>query len=248
MKKKIIIANWKLNGNRKFIKKYIKKIKNIKNNSHIEISISPPIPYLWFTYLLIKNTKISITSQNIDINISGPFTGDISGKNLKDINVKYVIIGHSERKKYHFENKIIILKKIITSKKSNIIPIICIGENIKEYIQKKSIKICKKQIKYIIKNTNINIFNKTIIAYEPIWAIGTGKNANIKHINKIHNFIKKYIKKKTKKKIKNMKIIYGGSVNNKNSHKIISQKNVDGLLIGKSSLNIKEFKKILNTI
>ncbi len=245
--KKIIISNWKLNGNINFINKYIKKIKIYLKNSNYKISIAPPIIYLYYmSKLLKKNKYISLTSQNTDIHINGAYTGETSINMIKDINVKYVIIGHSERKKYHYENNKNILKKIILTKKKNIIPILCIGENIKEYKKNKSIEICKKQINYIIKKKNIKILENIIIAYEPIWSIGTGKNANIDHINKIHNSIKKYIYSLNKKIYNKFKIIYGGSVNYKNFKDIISQKNVDGLLIGNSSLNIKEFINIIN--
>ncbi len=248
MNKKIIIANLKLNGNTKYIKKYIKKLNNFNNFKKYNIFIAPPIPYLYLSSLIIKKNKIKLVSQNIDKNISGSFTGEISGMMLKDINVKYVIIGHSERRKYHKEKNKTILNKIIISKKLNITPIICIGENIKDYNNKKSKEKCKKQIKYLIKNNNINIFKNTILAYEPIWAIGTGKNANIKHINKIHKFIIQYLKSFDKNIINTIKIIYGGSINNKNIYKIINNKYVNGLLIGKSSWEIKEFIKILNII
>ncbi len=236
--KKLIIGNWKLNGNIKTIKKNIQEIeKNIKTKN-CEVSIAPPIIYLQFLKNLTK--KITITSQNIDKHLEGAYTGEISGYMLKNIGVKYVIIGHSERRKYHLENNKIILKKIKASIKAKLHPILCIGENNKEYDQKKSIQICYKQIKFIFKK-NINILNKLIIAYEPIWAIGTGKNASITHINKIHNFLKK----KTKHQIK---ILYGGSVNKTNFKNIIIQKNVDGLLIGTSSLDTKIFVKIINTV
>ncbi len=248
MKKKIIIANLKLNGNLKYIKKYIEQLNKYINNKIYKILIAPPMLYLYFANKIITTKNIKLVSQNIDKNLSGSYTGDISGKMLKDINVKYVIIGHSERKKYHKENNKIILKKIIASKKSNLIPIICIGENIKEYIKKKSKKICKKQIKYIIKNKNIKILNNSIIAYEPIWAIGTGKNANIEHIEKINKYIIKYINSKNKNIMKNIKIIYGGSVNNENIYNIIKNPYIDGLLIGKYSWKVKNFINLLNII
>lgn len=248
MNKKIIIANLKLNGNTKYIKRYIKKLKKYSNLNKHNILLAPPIPYLYLSNLIIKKNKIKLVSQNIDKNISGSFTGEISGMMLKDINVKYVIIGHSERRIYHKEKNKTILNKIIISKKFNITPIICIGENIKDYNNKKSKQKCKKQIEFLIKNNNINILKNTILAYEPIWAIGTGKNASIKHIKKIHKCIIKYIKSIDKNILNTIKIIYGGSINNKNIYNIINNKYVNGLLIGKSSWDIKQFIKILNTI
>ncbi len=248
MKKKIIIANLKLNGNLNYIKKYIKKLKKYSYLHKNNIFLAPPILYLYYATKLIKKSNINLVSQNIDINLSGSFTGEISAEMIKDIKIKYIIIGHSERKKYHKENNEIILNKIIITKKLNLIPIICIGENIDEYKKNKSIITCKEQIDYIIKNKNIHLLENSIIAYEPIWAIGTGKNANINHINKIHQFIIKYLYSINKNIINKIKIIYGGSINKKNVFNILNNNNVYGLLIGKSSWNIKDFIKILNTI
>ncbi len=249
MNKKIIICNLKLNGNKKFIKNYIKKIKKkINLYKNIKILISPPILYTYYVYNLIKKTKIKLTSQNVDIHIKGSYTGEISAKMLKDINTKYVIIGHSERRKYHLENNKTLLKKIIISKKLNIKPIICIGENLDEYKSKKSKKKCIKQLKYFIKKKNINIFKKTIIAYEPIWSIGTGNIPTTKHINKIIKYIKNYLINNSKNLKNKFKIIYGGSINKENFKNIINNKNINGLLIGKSSLNINNIIKIIKNI
>ncbi len=248
MKKKIIIANFKLNGNLNYIKKYIKKLKKYiylyKNN----IFLAPPILYLYYAKKLTKKSNINLVSQNIDINLSGSFTGEISAEMIKDIKVKYVIIGHSERRKYHKENNKTILNKIIIAKKLNLTPIICIGENNNEYKKNESIITCKKQIDYIIKNKNINLLKNSIIAYEPIWAIGTGQSASINHINKIHKFILEYLYSINKNIINKIKIIYGGSIDKKNIFNILNNNNVYGLLIGKSSWNIKNFIKILNVI
>ncbi len=250
MKKKIVIGNWKLNGNKKTIKENLLKIINSNiNTKKCKISIAPPIPYLYLSKYILKNNKnIKLTSQNIDKNIKGAFTGEISGEMLKDINVKYVIIGHSERRKYHLEKNKIILKKLISSIKTKLTPILCIGEKKKNYIQKKSKQICKKQIKFL-KNKKIkNIIKKIIIAYEPIWAIGTGISADINHINDIYNTIKNYIIKKTNITKKNLKIIYGGSVNKTNILEIIQKTKIDGFLIGSSSLIPNEFIEIINII
>ncbi len=245
--KKIIIANFKLNGNKKFIKKYILKINKEINNDKYEISIAPPIPYLYMTEQLIKkNKKINLTSQNIDINKIGSYTGNISGKMLKDIKVKYVIIGHSERKIYHLENNDLIFKKILITKETKLIPIICIGENINEYNKNIGINTCIKQIKFFINEKNINLFNKSILAYEPIWAIGTGKNANTKYIKNMNKNIRNYLNTLDKKITNTIRIVYGGSVNINNFKEIIKINNVDGLLIGKESLNIDNFIKIIN--
>ncbi len=252
MKHKLIICNWKLNGNKNFIKKYIKYlIKNYFILNLFKLSIAPPIIYIDYISKLIKNYNITLTVQNIDKHIQGAYTGEISIKMIKDFNIKYIILGHSEQIKYHNETLKDIFKKIILLQKYNFVPIICIGENYNEYKNKLSIKTCKKQINYLFKNNNI-INNKNIIlAYEPIWAINSKNNnksnlLNIKHITKIIKFIKNYLNKINYNK--NIKIIYGGSVNTDNINILINIKNISGLLIGTASWNIKNFIFLLKSI
>ncbi len=249
---KIIIANWKLNHNKQQIKNYLKTWKkNNINNNKITIIIASPIIYIpYIQYLLIKYKiyNIKLCAQNIDIHTQGAYTGEISTLMLKDNNIKYVILGHSERKQWHNENNYKILKKIILSKKYNIIPIICIGENINEYINKQSLKICIQQLNYWITKSYTNIFINTIIAYEPIWTIGTGRSANISHIKNIHKNIKQYLNKVNPINNNHTKVIYGGSITPDNILSIVKNKYINGVLIGKSSLNIHTFIESIKKI
>ncbi|BBA85033.1 triose-phosphate isomerase [Candidatus Nardonella dryophthoridicola] len=246
MKKKKIIFNWKLNGNKYTIKCFINKVtyfikENLEkiNKNNIEILISPPIIYLdYVNNLLNNNVNIKLCSQNTDINYLGPFTGEISLKMLKDINVKYVIIGHSERKKFHNENKDIISKKFYISKISNIEPILCIGYE----------KNILNQIEDIINKYGINILYNTNIAYEPISSIGTGIIPSIDHINNINNMILNFLYKFDKNIKNNINILYGGSVSYKNVYNLIFKTNINGLLIGKSSTKIFDIIKIIKNI
>lgn len=249
MKKSLIVANWKLNGNKKTIKELIYNIKkNISPTKNCEIVIAPPVIYLDYVKKLIDNTKITLAAQNVDENLTGAFTGEISVDMLKDIGVKYVIIGHSERKKYHLENKKSISQKFFLIKSANLIPILCIGETKEEHSQGKTQEICKKQIDYIIKNQGISVFENTVIAYEPIWAIGTGYYPNKYEINNISTFIRKYFKKKNKKISDSIIIQYGGSINEKNIKEIFSSSNLNGALVGNASLNGNIFCNIINKI
>ncbi|QJC38121.1 triose-phosphate isomerase [Enterobacteriaceae endosymbiont of Donacia marginata] len=243
MKKFLIIANWKLNGNYKFINKNInlikKKIDNLLN--YCNLSIAPPFVYLSYINNFLKNTSISLTAQNVDIHIKGSFTGEISIKMLKDIGVKYVIIGHSERRLYHNENNNSISKKFILIKNNGLIPILCIGETEKQKKQNETEKICIQQIDNILENSNINILNKTIIAYEPIWAIGSGKSANMNEIQKVILYIKKYIASLNPQIAENIYFVYGGSVNYSNLDIFLKKKIINGFLVGKASLTTENF-------
>ncbi|QJC32864.1 triose-phosphate isomerase [Enterobacteriaceae endosymbiont of Donacia semicuprea] len=242
MKKFLIVANWKLNGNLNFIDKNINLIKKINNLLHYcKIAIAPPYVYIYYLHNYLKNTSINLVAQNIDIHEKGSFTGEISINMLKDIGVKYVIIGHSERRINHYENNNFIAKKFILTKKNGLIPILCIGETKEEKKQNKTEKICINQINSILKICEVNIFYNTIIAYEPIWAIGSGKIANINEIEKTINFIKKYISSINQKISESIIFQYGGSIDKDNINNLFQIKNINGLLVGKASLTIENF-------
>jgi triosephosphate isomerase len=250
MKKKIIIANWKLNGNKIFVKKFIEKINSINKNflNYTKIILSPPIIYIEKMYKSIKNKKIHFASQNVDYHYQGAFTGEISPHMINEIGAQYVILGHSERRKNHFENNFLIAKKFYSIKKNNLIPILCIGETEKEKEKGLTKEIIISQINEIFLKCGKNAFNNTLIAYEPIWAIGTGQNASPENVNKIMKFIKKYIIQKSSNKNINLNMQYGGSVSPNNVKRIVEQKYIDGVLVGSGSLNYKNFLKIIQNI
>ncbi|QJC34489.1 triose-phosphate isomerase [Enterobacteriaceae endosymbiont of Donacia crassipes] len=249
MKKFLVTANWKLNGSYNFINKNIKIIKKINHSlKYCQLSISPPYVYLHYINNLIKNTSISLTAQNVDIHLKGSFTGEISVNMLKDIGVKYVIIGHSERRIYHNEDINFISKKFVLIKKYNLIPILCIGETEEQRKNKLIEKICINQINSILKISNINIFSNTIIAYEPLWAIGSGKIADINEVKKVILFIRKYISSLNKEIVENIYFQYGGSVNYFNINNFFKKKYINGFLIGKASLTMKNFIFLIEKI
>ncbi|ADV33975.1 triosephosphate isomerase [Candidatus Blochmanniella vafra str. BVAF] len=258
----LIIGNWKLNGTRQKIQESLSiltKEKIIQYKKHIDVAIAPPIVYLSLVndYLLknctyfsnqTKHKYIELCAQNVDINLSGAFTGDISAAMLKDLGVKYVLIGHSERRKYHKENTTYIAKKITTVKKIKLIPILCIGENQQDYDSGSTQLTCAYQIDSVINLTGIQAFKNTIIAYEPIWAIGNGINVCPKHVQSIHEFIRQRIALHDTHIAKQILIQYGGSVNLNNAIQLLEQKDVNGLLIGAASLNMNTFIQIIQTI
>ena len=185
--------------------------------------------------------KINFGAQDCHYSDLGAFTGDISPLMLKKINCKYVIIGHSERRMYHFENNLIIKKKIIATLKNNLTPIICIGENLDVKIKKNTKSFLSKQLTSVLPKT---INKKIIIAYEPIWAIGSGKTPSLKEICDINAHIRKVINN-LNSSYKNSYILYGGSVDKKNSTIFLKSENIDGLLVGGASLNFNKFLSIL---
>ena len=233
---KIIAANWKLNGSIDFINSYFSILKLIEIKKDVCGVIFPPHIYL---SMCSKNIpSLYIGGQNCSNFINGAFTGDISALMIKDINCNFCLLGHSERRQFFNESNEDIFLKTTNAIKADINPIICVGETLEEKKNGDTKKILAKQITECIPKKSSN--NIIIIAYEPIWAIGSGLTPTLEEIESIHSFIKNDIEG-----FENFKILYGGSVKASNSKEIMNLDNVDGVLVGGASLDPHEFSKIL---
>ena len=230
----IFIANWKLNGNIEFIKQYYEKLTIKSDKCTIVCS-----PSIFLNQLKTNNKNLFSGAQDISIYDEGAYTGEVSAKMLKDFDVQFCIVGHSERRQYFNEtNNIVNIKssKLIDNK---IVPIICIGETLEQKDNNMTKNVLEKQIKESIPHSSN--FKNTIIAYEPIWAIGTGLTPTLNDIFEVHNFIKN-----CDNKFNQFKVLYGGSVKSSNSSDINSLQNVDGCLVGGASLKVDEFNSIIS--
>ena len=238
-KGKLIVANWKMNFLYKnafnFCKKILLKKKLIKN----KFVICPPTTLI--LQLSSKFKGITFGAQDCHYEKFGAYTGDISALMLKDINCKHVIIGHSERRKYYFEDHIILKRKIESVINAGLIPIYCIGEDINIKRKDKTKNHLLSQLLNTLPKKNKK---KIIIAYEPIWSIGTGNTPTVNEIEDVNLYIKKIITK-INLSYEKTSILYGGSVNKHNSLVFLDNKNIDGLLIGGASLNLDTFSSIL---
>ncbi len=249
--KPLIVANWKMNPQslteaKQLFNSLKKGIKNVKN---VEVVICPP--FLYLSQLQTTNYKPHLGAQDVFWEEKGAFTGEISPKMLKDSGCKYVIIGHSERRRYLKETDEMINKKLKVTLKRKLSPILCIGETRKERGQGKTQTILKNQLKKALsKISAFNIQNsKLAIAYEPVWAIGTGKACSPREAKKSLDVIKKVISKIYDKKLaKTIKILYGGSVNGKNAASYIFEANFQGLLVGGASLDPREFVILVKAV
>ncbi|MFP3014576.1 MAG: triose-phosphate isomerase [Arsenophonus sp.] len=247
MKNPLIIGNWKLNGSKKMIEEIIKNLRN-KLNSIIgcNVAIAPPSIYLEQAKKALIGSNIALAAQDVDINLCGAFTGETSAKMLKDIGVKYIIIGHSERRTYHKETDEYIAKKFFVLKSQGLIPVLCIGESKEENSGGKTKQVCSRQIDIILNRLGVNAFENSVISYEPIWAIGTGKSATPAHVQSIHKFIRNHIAKQDQNIAKQVIIQYGGSVNENNAADLFIQPDIDGALVGYASLKVESFSSIIN--
>jgi len=238
MKKPLIVANWKMNP--LTFKKAEELFKGInKEFKKAEVVICPP-----FIYLSSSKTKFSLGAQNCSWEKEGAFSGEISPYQLKSIGCKYVILGHSERRKYFNETNEIIGRKIKKGLEAGLKPILCIGEALKE--KNHIADVLKKQIKQSLKGVSQKDAEKISIAYEPVWAIGSGSSCPIEQAKSTALLIRKILSELYN--ARKIRILYGGSVNSKNASLYIEKAGMDGLLIGGASLNPKEFLKIIKNI
>ncbi len=240
----IYVANWKMNGNTNFVNSFLSEIKqeiipHIASNS--KIILCPPSIYLSIAVTSCENTPVEIGAQDCSAHKVGSYTGEISADMMSDVGSKWLILGHSERRQYHNENNSLLYEKMLSAKLASLKVIFCVGETYEQYLNKKTEQIIMEQLS-VVCDSNFEDFDY-IIAYEPVWAIGTGLMPKLEEINQIHKFIKSYIFEKSKKKF-NAQVLYGGSVNPKNINQIKSLSNVDGVLVGGASLHPEEFKQI----
>lgn len=244
----LIIGNWKLHGSQKMVTKLITKLRTtLRGIQNCSIAIAPPIIYLSQArdQLVGENNNIFLAAQNVDFNRQGAFTGEISASMLKEVGVKYVIIGHSERRNYHYENDTIIAKKFAVLKNEGLIPVVCIGESQDENKARKIQNICERQLDTILETLGVEALENSVIAYEPVWAISTGKSATPQEAQKAHECIRNHIAKKNSKIAKQIIIQYGGSVNPNNAEELLQQPDIDGILVGGASLEPDKFIDII---
>ena len=245
MKTNFLVANWKMNKSFKDGSITVNSIsKKIKNTNKKKFIILPSDPSILFIKNNLEVNSVLFGGQNCSAYNKGAYTGETSAEMLKKVGCNYVLIGHSERRTYHNETNNNLSKKVKMAELSKLKVIFCIGETISDYLNKKSIVKLKSQLINIF-DTNFS-FKNLIIAYEPVWAIGTNKVPQLKEISKIHTFIKKYFYKNYN--VNDISVLYGGSVNSTNSKGIFSIESVNGGLIGGASLNASEFCKIYDTL
>ena len=232
-----IAANWKMNLDKFSISEFCKNLHNYKFSPKVEACIFPSMPYMDYLNNLIKNLPISVGGQNCHYKPDGPFTGEVSPKFLVDNGCEYVIIGHSERRINGNESNNEIKLRAQLAVNSKLKVILCVGENATDREKGHALKFIEKQLLECLPND----FKSLIVAYEPVWSIGTGRIPNAFDINEMHMHIKKIVLNKSNKKIK---VLYGGSVNVENINSILKITNVDGVLVGGASLKVKDFLAI----
>ena len=247
MRRKVIAGNWKMNMLPNETLSFIEALAPRVKNSEAEVILCVPYTDLFYALLAAQETNIKIGAQNMHWEDSGAYTGEVSAKMLKSIGVEYVILGHSERRQYFAETDETVNKKVKKALEEGLKTIVCVGETLEQREAGKTDEVIGKQIEIGLGGLKETDFATLIIAYEPIWAIGTGKTATSKQANETIRAIRKKIVEMYGNEVaSNVIIQYGGSVKSANAKELFTTSDIDGGLVGGASLKVEEFEKIIN--
>ncbi len=244
----IVAANWKMNGDLTLVDTMVSGLSDIELKENVNVVICPSSPYLSTFVAKAKenklNTAIGIGAQNVSEHESGAYTGEISTQMLRELSVEFVIIGHSERRRYYKETSTQIAHKVSAALDAGLTPILCIGESEAERTKDQTEVVLTSQLQPVIDEIGIDKFIDVVIAYEPVWAIGTGKTASSEMAQETHQFIRQFLAKANENVAAKVPLLYGGSVNASNCEELFAQTDIDGGLIGGASLQVEQFKTI----
>jgi triosephosphate isomerase (TIM) len=248
-RKKIVAGNWKMNKNyTEGLELISEAMYMIKDELHkdVQVVFIPPFIHLSSISKLIKSeTQFALGAQNVHQENAGAYTGEVSASMLKSVGVQYALVGHSERRMYNHEDNALLAKKINALLSLDIVPIFCIGEQLNERESGIHFEVVQKQLEESAFHLSADFFGKLVIAYEPVWAIGTGKTASPEQAQEMHKYIRERIAAKYNQAVAdNTSILYGGSCNPSNAASLLSQKDIDGGLIGGASLKSRDFTDI----
>lgn len=248
MGKMIIAGNWKMNKDLDEAIQLVEKLKKgFKNKNKVEVVICPSFTNLSAVNAIVKDSDIKLGAQNMYTEEKGAYTGEINASMLRSVGCKYVIIGHSERRQYFNESNEFLNKKIKVAIENNLYPIYCVGETLEQREAGKVEKVIKEQIEDGLKGITSDDLKKIVLAYEPVWAIGTGKTATPEQANDVHVFIRKLLAALSNNNVaEQISILYGGSVTPESSSELMSKSDIDGALVGGASLKVDSFMEIIN--
>ena len=249
MKRYIVAANWKMNKSPRESYEYVRKILiKILNISRVDVILCVPFTSLFHISSLLKDSKIMMGAQNVYWKENGAYTGEISSGMVNNSGATWVIVGHSERRHLFGETDDMILKKIRSVLNEGMKPIFCVGETLEQRNQNEIEDTLKQQLTTVFDTLTSDEIENLVIAYEPVWAIGTGINAEPEHIKEAHQMIRQIVSSIQSEYGDKIQILYGGSVNSANTDSILSINEVDGFLVGGASLKVEEFFKIIDCV
>jgi triosephosphate isomerase len=245
MRRPLVAGNWKMHGTRAENAQLVESLLlGLPGETAADIVVCPPFVYLWEVARLLKSSSLGLGAQSVCAEAVGAFTGEVSAAMLKDVGCAYVIVGHSERRAIYKEDDALVARKFLAAQSQGLIPILCVGETLEERESARTAKVVSRQLAAVVDLVGIAALARSVIAYEPVWAIGTGKTATPAQAQEVHAHIRSELALRDGKIAAELRILYGGSVKAANAREIFAMQDVDGGLIGGASLKADEFLKI----
>jgi len=241
---KIVAGNWKLHGNRQFAVELTQQISAHLPLAGVELLVLPPLPWLSLLVEKFKQPGLAFGAQDVSAHEKGAYTGEVSAAMLAEIGARYTLVGHSERRQYHHESNALVAQKFIAAQKAGLIPILCVGETLEQRESEQTEAVIASQLAPVAERAGAPGFARAIIAYEPVWAIGTGRTATPEQAQAVHDFIRRQIAVHDATIAARLPLLYGGSVKPDNAAALFAQPDIDGALVGGASLQAADFLAI----
>ncbi|MBS4052281.1 triose-phosphate isomerase [Methylomonas rivi] len=248
MRQPLIMGNWKMNGSREEGVQLAKALAEGLNAGSQEVAVCVPFVYLSDVRGALAASSIALGAQNVADQASGAYTGEISAAMLADCGCKYALVGHSERRSYYGDTNQTVASRFCQAQKQNVIPVLCVGETLEEREQDRTFQVVDEQLDAVIDAAGIEAFANAVIAYEPVWAIGTGKTASDEQAQEVHQYIRQRIADRNPAIAAKVQILYGGSVKPDNAKALFAMPDIDGGLVGGASLDAKGFLQICHSV
>lgn len=248
MRRSLIMGNWKMNGSREDGQKLAKALADGLGDVAQEVAVCVPFVYLSDVRAALAGSQIALGAQNVADQASGAYTGEVSAAMLAECGVKYALVGHSERRSYYGDSNESVAKRFCQALSQNVLPVLCVGETLEEREQDRTFQVVDEQLDAVIAAAGIEAFERAVIAYEPVWAIGTGKVASDEQAQEVHQYIRKRIAHRNPVIAEKVQILYGGSVKPDNAKGLFAMPDIDGGLVGGASLDAKGFLQICHSV
>ncbi len=250
MRRSLVAGNWKMHGSSETITKLLQAlVKEIGAGLHdVDMVVCPSAPYLQLSQNLIEGSELMLGAQDVHSQAAGAYTGEVSASMLTDFAVRYVIVGHSERRQLAGETDDLVAKKFAAVRANDMCPVLCLGESLKERESGSAEEVVAKQLSAVLETSGVEVMTRAVIAYEPVWAIGTGQTATPDQAQQMHRFIRDLVSRHSRKVADQVRVIYGGSVNAGNARELFAQTDIDGGLVGGASLKADEFITICKSV
>ena len=247
MRRKIVAGNWKLQGSREFAAALVDAIK-AGAPAGVGLIVLPPYPYLGEVLARCAGADIAVGAQDVSAHAKGAYTGEVAAAMLADVGARYTLVGHSERRQYHAESSELVAQKFLAAQAAGITPILCVGERLEEREAGQTEAVIASQLRPVLDLVGVAAFADAVVAYEPVWAIGTGRTASPEQAQAVHAFISSQVADRDAKIADSLPLLYGGSVKPDNAASLFAQADVDGGLIGGASLVAADFLAIATAL